>query len=187
MPKCCCTIRCQNSTLYRLFGCDFLVWRHYLRKVVSKSLCTFQTLFSAIFLFLMFLNIHIDLIMIILKTHDQQFTLTTKKSLHIFKARSERVRVMDDENGEWTEEDDVMGVGRGKSEIERLGRDWFQRQGEVHWEERSVVCIKDDVDGRARLTRDEEQVLQGGWTEMRLCRYGGWELCKYIVGCWYCC
>ena len=33
----------------------------------------------------MFLNIQIDLI--ILKTHDQQFTLTTKKSLHIiFKA-----------------------------------------------------------------------------------------------------
>jgi len=29
----------------------------------------------------MFLNIYIDLI--ILKTHDQQFTLTTKKSLHI--------------------------------------------------------------------------------------------------------
>jgi len=29
----------------------------------------------------MFLNIQIDLI--ILKTHDQQFTLTTKKSLHI--------------------------------------------------------------------------------------------------------
>jgi len=37
--------------------------------------------------FLMFLNIHIDLI--ILKTHDQQFTLTTKKSLHIiFKDRN---------------------------------------------------------------------------------------------------
>jgi len=29
----------------------------------------------------MYLIIHIDLI--ILKTHDQQFTLTTKKSLHI--------------------------------------------------------------------------------------------------------
>jgi len=29
----------------------------------------------------MFLNIHID--WIILKTYDQQFTLTTKKSLHI--------------------------------------------------------------------------------------------------------
>jgi len=38
-------------------------------------------LFSAIFLFLMFLNIQVDLI--ILKTYDQQFTLTTKKSLHI--------------------------------------------------------------------------------------------------------
>jgi len=41
----------------------------------------FSTLFSAVFLPLMFLNIHID--WIILKTYDQQFTLTTKKSLHI--------------------------------------------------------------------------------------------------------
>jgi len=41
----------------------------------------FQTLFSTIFLFLMFLNIRIDLI--ILKTYDQQFILRTKKSLHI--------------------------------------------------------------------------------------------------------
>jgi len=38
-------------------------------------------LFSAIFLSLMFLNIQID--WIILKTYDQQFALTTKKSLHI--------------------------------------------------------------------------------------------------------
>jgi len=41
----------------------------------------FQTLFSTIFLFLMFLNIQIDLI--ILKTYDQQFTLTAKKLMHI--------------------------------------------------------------------------------------------------------
>jgi len=41
----------------------------------------FQTFFSTIFLFLTLLNIHIYFI--ILKTYDQQFTLTTKKSLHI--------------------------------------------------------------------------------------------------------
>jgi len=41
----------------------------------------FQKYFSTIFLFFEFLNIQIDLI--ILKTKDQQFTLTTKKSLHI--------------------------------------------------------------------------------------------------------
>jgi len=45
----------------------------------------FHMLFSTIFYGLMFLNIQTDLI--ILKTYDQQFTLTTKKSLHItFKA-----------------------------------------------------------------------------------------------------
>jgi len=43
----------------------------------------FSTLFSAIFLSLLFRNIQID--WIILKTYDQQFTLTTKKSLHIIK------------------------------------------------------------------------------------------------------
>jgi len=37
--------------------------------------------FSKISYFLMFLNIQIDLI--ILKTDDEQFTLATKKSLHI--------------------------------------------------------------------------------------------------------
>jgi len=46
---------------------------------------TFRRFFSAIFLSLMFLNIQIG--WIILKTYDQQFTLTTKKSLPIiFKA-----------------------------------------------------------------------------------------------------
>jgi len=49
---------------------------------VNKSLgAHFHMLFSKIVLFLMFLNIQIDLI--ILKTDDKQFTLTTKKSLHI--------------------------------------------------------------------------------------------------------
>jgi len=82
---CCCAIGCQHSTLNRLFGswfgCVFLVWRHHLRIIGAQ----FHAFFSTIFLFLTFLNIHIYFI--ILKTHDQQFTLTTKKSLHIiFKA-----------------------------------------------------------------------------------------------------
>ena len=74
---CYCTIGCQHSTLNRLFGCVFLVWRHHLRIIDAH----FQTFFSTMFLFLTFLNIHIYFI--ILKTYDQQFTLTTKKSLHI--------------------------------------------------------------------------------------------------------
>jgi len=41
----------------------------------------FQTLLIQFSYFLMFLNIQIDLF--ILKTYDQQFSLTTKKSLHI--------------------------------------------------------------------------------------------------------
>jgi len=41
----------------------------------------------------MFLNIHIDLI--ILKTLDQQFTLMTKKSLHIIFKGSQRNAIAD--------------------------------------------------------------------------------------------
>jgi len=56
---------------------------------------------------------------------------------------------MDDESGESTEEDDVTGVGRGESEIERQGWGW-QREGEAYWQEQSVICNKDDVGGRER-------------------------------------
>jgi len=37
-----------------------------------------------------------------------------------------------------------------------------------------------DVGGRARVTRDEERVLRGGWTEIRLCRYGGWVVVRTL-------
>jgi len=69
--------RLSTFNINRLFGCVFLVWRHHLRIINAH----FQTFFSTIFLFLTFLNIHIYFI--ILKTYDQQFTFTTKKSLHI--------------------------------------------------------------------------------------------------------
>ena len=78
---CCCAIGCRHSTLNRLFSCVFLVWRHHLRKVNKSSVHTCKLFFSTIFLFLTFLSIHIYFV--ILKTYDQQFTLTTKKSLHI--------------------------------------------------------------------------------------------------------
>jgi len=81
MPICFCAIGCQHSTFNRLLGCVFLVWRHHLWKVNKSSVHAFRRFFSAIFLYLMFLNIQIY--WIILKTYDQQFTLTTKKSLHI--------------------------------------------------------------------------------------------------------
>ena len=33
---------------------------------------------------------------------------------------------------------------------------------EACWKERSVIRKEDDVDGRARVTKDEERVLRGG-------------------------
>jgi len=81
-----CAIGCQYSTLNRLFGCVFLVWRHHLRKVNKSSVRSFRRFFLQFSYCLMFLSIQIYLI--ILKTHYQQVTLTTKKSLHItFKFR----------------------------------------------------------------------------------------------------
>jgi len=39
-----------------------------------------------------------------------------------------------------------------------------------------VICNDEDTGGRTRVTTDEERVLPGDWTEMRLCRYSevGW-------------
>jgi len=52
------------------------------------------------------------------------------------------------------------------------------RWGVRYRKKRSVICSEDDVGGRARVTTDEEWVLRGGWTQMRLCRYGGWVVVR---------
>jgi len=54
-----CAIGCQYSTLNRLFGCVFLVWRHHLRKVNKSSVRTFRRFFLQFSYCLMFLNIQI--------------------------------------------------------------------------------------------------------------------------------
>ena len=46
---CFCAIGCQYSTINRLFGCVFLVWRHHLRRVNKSSVCSFRR-FSTVFL-----------------------------------------------------------------------------------------------------------------------------------------
>ena len=81
MPICFCAIGCHHSTFNRLFGCVFLVWRHHLRKVNKLSVRTFRRFFCN---FLIFCDVpqhsnRFDYI----KACDQQFTLTTKESLHI--------------------------------------------------------------------------------------------------------
>jgi len=83
---------------------------------------------------------------------------------------------------------DVVGAWTGRTETEgvewgwhrELGS-WFQIPCEAYRKERSVICSENDVGGRARVTRDEEQVLRGGG--------GGdmevgwlWGLCKWLRG-----
>jgi len=75
----------------------------------------------------------------------------------------------------------------GESETERLvwvwGKQtgsWFPRQGKAYQRERSVVHNEDDVGGRARVTRDEKRVLQGGmrqtwgYADMKVTSYLYW-------------
>ena len=64
--------------------------------------------------------------------------------------------------------------------LSRRQSDWEEVDGDKEegwsWYRRD----KDDVGGRARVTRDEERVLQRGRTEMMLCStYEGW-----VVDCW---
>ena len=59
---------------------------------------------------------------------------------------------------------------------------WFQGRGELNWKERSVIRKEDNVglDGQASVAKDEERVLRGGWTVMRLCRYEGWVIARTL-------
>jgi len=87
---------------------------------------------------------------------------------------------MDDESDESMElMEEVPLIQLGEAELERLvsgwrrgAGSWFQRRGEAYWKERSVIRRKDDVDGRASVTKDEERVLRGCCT--RLCKHEGW-------------
>ena len=95
---------------------------------------------------------------------------------------------MDDESGESMELMEEVPLKKlGEAELERLVRgwwreagSWFPRQGEANWKERSVIRREDDVDGRASVTKDEERVLRGGWTVMRLCRYESWVVVRTL-------
>jgi len=89
---------------------------------------------------------------------------------------------MDEQIGE-TEEKEVIGEVVDESEVEELVPEWgwridkgslSQRHSEAYQKERSVILREDDIGGRARVTTDEEWVLRGHWTEMRLWRYGSW-------------
>ena len=103
---------------------------------------------------------------------------------------------MDDESGESMEMTEKMPLkDLGEAELERVVRGWwreagrwFQGRGEAYWKKRSVIRREDDEDGRASVTKDEEQVLREGWTVMRLSKFVGyaadmkvgwlWELCR---------
>ena len=96
--------------------------------------------------------------------------------------------VMDDESSESMEPmEEVPLIQQGEAELERLmsgwrrgAGSWFQRRGEAYRKEQSVIRREDDVDGRASVTKDEERVLRGGWSVMKLCRYEGWVVVRTL-------
>ena len=61
---------------------------------------------------------------------------------------------MDDESGKLMEPMGVVPQNEGK----HTGSNW------------SIIRREDDVDGGAHVTKNEERVLQGGWTVTRTCR-----------------
>ena len=80
--------------------------------------------------------------------------------------------VVDDESGESMEPmQEVPLKALGESELERLVRGWRREAGSWFQKERSVIRKEDDVDGRASVTKDEERVLRGGWSVIRLRRW----------------
>jgi len=79
-----CVVARSVVNIQHSIGClvhGLVVFSWYDVITCESSVHTFICFFYTICLFLTFLNIHIYFI--ILKTYDQQFTLTTKKSLHI--------------------------------------------------------------------------------------------------------
>ena len=71
-------------------------------------------------------------------------------------------------------------IGEISAGLMRGARSWFQRRGEAYRKERFVIRREDDVDGWASVTKDEEWVLRGGWTVMKLCRYEGWVVVRTL-------
>jgi len=59
---------------------------------------------------------------------------------------------------------DMTGEADGKNQS------WFQRRGDAYLNERSVIFNDEIIGGRERVTTDDERVLRGGWTEIRLLR-----------------
>jgi len=102
---------------------------------------------------------------------------------------SERKRqgVIDSESDELTEWGYVVGAWTGRTETgtemrltERTevdSRDKVRRTGRS---DQLYVARMMLVERAARLTRDEERVLRGGWTEMRWWRYGGWVVVRTL-------
>ena len=107
-----------------------------------------------------------------LKQHQHYIQVTSRSRYFSFHSRFERPNSL---LHFFARNEAVVWLIKGSSCLtwRRELRSWFQRQGEAYRKQRSVVRNEDDVGGRARVTRDEERVLRGGWTEMRLCKYGG--------------
>ena len=85
-----------------------------------------------------------------------------------------------------------MGEVIGKSDMKELvtvwgGQSekgsWFQRQGEASQMEQSIIFRENDEGARARVTTDEERVLQERWTDMvmKVLRLG---ICENFLGKW---
>jgi len=63
----------------------------------------------------------------------------------------------------WSGKSDESGGDRWGRGWRTESGSWFQRRGDACRKEQSVIFRVERVDGRARVTTDEERVLRGGW------------------------
>jgi len=80
---------------------------------------------------------------------------------------------MDDESGELTQENYVTGIGRGESEIERLGSGW-SREARSWFQD---ISNEDDIGGPARAKRWRASAARRLNRDkvMQIWRLGDWE------------
>jgi len=81
---------------------------------------------------------------------------------------------MDDESGD-DNRDELTSEWGGESrrhwqDWRNESGSWFQRHGDAYLNEQSVIFNEEMVGGRERVTTDEERVLRGSLTEIRLLR-----------------
>ena len=71
----------------------------------------------------------------------------------------------------WYAQDEVNQDESEQNEVDEMKKGADSTGKVMHmWKSGLVICNEEDMDGRVRVTRDEERDLPVEWTEISLCR-----------------